>query len=199
MQTPGAARQFGAAHGVRPRSGPTPPYPCHSRWRLQPSCSVSRHRPTPLDAAAQQSQLAWPPYIMARHGAGSVDKRINEVLPNNDKYKGWERARIHIDPGAVDIVGPKSVGCAFPTKETRASKAGNNYIAANGSPIKNYGERLIKGETENSITVSMPIQIADVKRTLMSTHKMNQTGMKVVLDGINSYFIEKKTGKSTPP
>ena len=27
---------------------------------------------------------------------------------------------------------------------------------------------------------------------------MNETGLKVVLDGINSYFVEKATGKSTP-
>ena len=32
----------------------------------------------------------------------------------------------------------------------------------------------------------------------MSTHKMNETGFAVVLDGIDSFFIEKTTGKSTP-
>ena len=44
----------------------------------------------------------------------------------------------------------------------------------------------------------MPIQIADVKNVLMSTHKMNETGLKVVLDGSNIFFIDKASGRSTP-
>ena len=42
------------------------------------------------------------------------------------------------------------------------------------------------------------MQVADVKKVLMSTHKMNETGLRVVLDGVESYFIEKHSGKSTP-
>ena len=95
-------------------------------------------------------------------------------------------------------MGPKSVGKAFKIKETPASRSGKNYVAANGSVIKNYGERLIKGETENGLRVSMPIQVADVKDVLMSTHRMNETGLKVVLDGESSFFVEKSSGTSTP-
>ena len=75
-----------------------------------------------------------------------------------------------MDSGAVDTVGPKSIGRAFNIKETRASNNGKHYIAANGSTINNYGETIIKGETEHGLKVSMPIQIADVKKVLMSTH-----------------------------
>ena len=128
----------------------------------------------------------------------SVDKFINEVEDEKADHKGWERIRVQIDSGAVDTVGPKSAGRAFPINPTKASKAGKHYIAANGSIIKNHGERVIKGETENCIKVSMPMQVADVKRVLMSTHKMNETGLKVVLDGANSFFVEKRSGKSTP-
>ena len=42
------------------------------------------------------------------------------------------------------------------------------------------------------------MQVADVKRVLMPTHKMNETGLKVVLAGINSFFVEKRSGTSTP-
>ena len=105
---------------------------------------------------------------------------------------------MQVDSGAVDTVGPKSVGRAFNIKETHAPHNGNNYVAANGSAITNYGERLIKGETENGLTVSMPIQLADVKKVLMSTHKMNETGLKVILDGENSYIVDKWTGRTTP-
>ena len=105
---------------------------------------------------------------------------------------------MQVDSGAIDTVGPKSVGKAFAIRETKASKSGDNYLAANGSVIKNHGERLIKAETENGLRVSIPMQVADVKKVLMSTHNMNETGLKVVLDGEHSFFVEKGTGKSTP-
>ena len=41
----------------------------------------------------------------------------------------------------------------------------------------------------------MPVQIADVKRVLMSVHQMNQAGLVVVLDKSMCYFKEKSTGK----
>ena len=44
----------------------------------------------------------------------------------------------------------------------------------------------------------MPIQVADVKKVLMSTHKMNETGLRVILDGENSNIVEKTSGISTP-
>ena len=99
----------------------------------------------------------------------SVDKLMNEVDSGNTEHKGWGILRIQIDSGAVDTVGPQSAGRVFPIKPTKASREGNNYIAANGSPVKNYGERLVKGGTDNQIKVSMPIHVADVKRVLMST------------------------------
>ena len=130
---------------------------------------------------------------------GSVEKDDSKTICNlNQDREGFEKIRIQVDSGAVDTVGPKSVGRAFEIKKTAASKSGRHYVAANGSAIKNYGERLIKGETENGLRVSMPLQIADVRKVLMSTHRMNETGLKVVLDGNESFFIEKKSGKITP-
>ena len=85
----------------------------------------------------------------------------------NQNHEGFEKIRIQIDSGAVDTVGPKSIGRAFAIKDTPASKGGKNYVAANGSTIKNYGERLIKGETENGLKVSIPMQVAYVKKVLM--------------------------------
>ena len=46
--------------------------------------------------------------------------------------------------------------------------------------------------------VLTPIQIADVKRVLMSNQTMNKAGLNVVLGGVKSYFIEEHSGKSTP-
>ena len=60
----------------------------------------------------------------------------------------WEVIPITVDSGAVDTVGPKAAGKAFPIVPTRESQLGLGYRAANGSPIRNFGERAIEGHTE---------------------------------------------------
>ena len=59
----------------------------------------------------------------------------------------WDDISITVDSGAVDTVGPKDVGSQFPITPTRESELGLGYRAANGSPIKNYGERVLNGQT----------------------------------------------------
>ena len=72
-----------------------------------------------------------------------VDNEINEVDKVNVRGE-WEVITFKIDSGAVDNVVPKSVGDSFPIKPTTLSKQGVNYQAANGTPIKNHGQRDIK-------------------------------------------------------
>ena len=93
----------------------------------------------------------------------SISRESKSEILAIENNNGFEHIRVQIDSGAVDTVGPKEVGRAFKIRETRASKEGRNYVAANGSNIKTYGERLIKGTTAEGIKVTMPIQIADVK------------------------------------
>ena len=42
------------------------------------------------------------------------------------------------------------------------------------------------------------MQVADVKRTLGSVHRINQAGNKVVGDGKESFMVHKTTGAVTP-
>ncbi len=62
---------------------------------------------------------------------------------------GWERARVQIDSGAIDAVGPKEIAKALEIKETEMSKRGTGYVAARGSSIDNYGEKEIVGYTDD--------------------------------------------------
>ena len=83
-------------------------------------------------------------------------------------------------------------------KPTRASKAGIGYVAANGTKIKNYGEKKITGMLDDGFGVSVTLQCADVKKTLASVRRTNQNGNAVILDGKKSVMIHKFTGKATP-
>ena len=131
---------------------------------------------------------------------GSVEKvvkdkkgEVNEV----NATPGWEKVRIQIDSGAIDTVGPKSIAAAFKMRETEMSKKGIGFVAANGSSIKNYGEKVIVGYAGDGGAVSMKVQCADVRKVLCSVHKMNMGGNVVVLDGEKSYMQHKESGRRT--
>ena len=96
----------------------------------------------------------------------SKDKKgeVNEVTAT----PGWERVRIKFDSGAIDTVGPKSMAGAFKMRETEMSRKGIGFVAANGSSIQNYGEKMIIGYTDDGGAVSMKVQCADVKNVLCS-------------------------------
>ena len=118
---------------------------------------------------------------------------VNEVRAT----PGWERVRVQIDSGAIDTVGPKEMARAFEMKETEMSRRGIGFVAANGSGIKNYGEKKIVGYTDDGEGVSMRVQCADVKKVLCSVHKTNLGGNVVVLDGGRSYMQNKESGQKT--
>ncbi len=81
----------------------------------------------------------------------SVDK-LGDVC-SVCEVKGWEQIRVQIDSGAVETEGRKEV--ALKMRETAMSKTGSGYVAANGSSIKNYGEKRMDGHTGSGVGMSM--------------------------------------------
>ena len=92
------------------------------------------------------------------------------------------KVRAQVDSGAIDTVGLKEIAKALTMKENVMSKKGLGYVAANGSKIRNFGEKRIVGYTEAGDGMSMKIQRADVKKVLGSVRKMNVGGNVVVLE-----------------
>jgi hypothetical protein len=135
--------------------------------------------------------LGRPPgiYSVGRAGIGEVSA-VSEI-------SGWEKVRVQIDSGAIDTVGPRGVAKAFAMKETTMSKKGIGFVAANGSSIKNYGEKRVVGYTEDGEGVSLKITCAEVDKVLGSVHRFNAGGNVVVLDGRSSYMQNKATGQKT--
>ena len=84
----------------------------------------------------------------------------------------WEKITFTGDSGAVDHVITKDAAKAFSVKETNASRNGLTYRAANGTPIKNYGEKKLVGLTKDSNGFKMTCQVTDVKKNLASFVKM---------------------------
>ena len=111
--------------------------------------------------------------------------------------QGWERVVLKIDSGAVDTVMPPTVARYFPVEETERSKVGAGYLAANNSVINHYGMRRMKGQGDNYRPMSMIAQVADVKSTLVSVHRLLEAGSRVHFEQGNCYVEHVTTQRRT--
>ena len=120
------------------------------------------------------------------------------AVPTQDPSSALETVVVTVGSGAYDTVGPPGVGTHSEVRPTEASRAGLHRSAANGSIIKNYGQRVIVGKDETGTTVSLPIQVADVKKVLGSVRETVKAKNRIVFDEDVSYIESKVTGKSIP-
>ena len=122
-----------------------------------------------------------------------IVKQAENVIMN---VKGtWEKITFTGDSGAVDHVIIPEAGKAFEIKETAASKAGFGFRAANGSPIKIFGERKLNGVTESGEAFRMNCQVTDVKKNLASFVKMVNEGNDIVMSQKGSFIKNVSNGK----
>ena len=117
---------------------------------------------------------------------------------NNVETAKYELIEITVDSGAEESVTPPDVMNQFQTKETENSKAGEQFVAANGSVIENEGERSVEVHTLDGVKRSMVFQVTTVNKALASVARMNEKGNIVVFDGENSYIQNKQPGEVIP-
>ena len=107
----------------------------------------------------------------------------------------WERIQVTVDSGAMRNVIPKSVAQAFAIEESDMTKAGINFVAANDSVIKNYGQRKILGMTEDWNVINFNAHVADVMKPLASVVEMEESNLQVVFGKGASYIQSVRTGQ----
>ena len=69
-------------------------------------------------------------------------------MPRMKTDQNFETLVVTVDSGPYDAVGPPTVGARFKIEPTKASNSGILYRAANGSAIRNYGQRVVSGSNE---------------------------------------------------
>ena len=132
-----------------------------------------------------------------------IDERIRkekEIVKQSENVimnvKGtWEKITFTGDSGAVDHVITPETGKVFEVKPTAASKAGFGFRAANGTPIKIFGERKLNGVTEGGDAFKMNCQVTDVKKNLASFVKMVNEGNDIVMSKKGSFIKNVSNGK----
>ena len=132
---------------------------------------------------------------------GSTTKDVQSV-PRPSVDADFEAVTVAVDSGAHHSVGPPDVATYIEVEDTEASRAGRHYSAANGSGIRNYGQRIISGKNEARRLVNLLIRVADVKKVFGSVREMVTAGTGVVFDRDEhgnslSYLEHKATGRKT--
>ena len=78
------------------------------------------------------------------------------------------------------------------------SRAGQNYRAANGSPIPNLGQAMVHFRDAQDRACGIPFQIAAVERPLLSVSRMAAAGCDVVFTGSTGCITSTATGRALP-
>ena len=92
---------------------------------------------------------------------------------------------------------PPTVANYFKIQQTPLSRSGPGFRAANGSPIKHLGQRVLKGWGDNFQSLSLTAQVAEVSTTLGSVNQMLKAGNRVHFEAGNSYIEHVRTGRRT--
>ena len=117
----------------------------------------------------------------------AADSQRSRVYRKDD----FEEVKITADSGAVDHVAPRGLARGTPVEETKASRMGVHYVAANGSQIKNEGEKRIKAFTDSGLPLNMTWQIAEVKKPLASIGRICDAGNVAVFTDKGGYIVGK--------
>ena len=108
---------------------------------------------------------------------------INSVTEQNEETRGGGKELLaFVDSGAVDNVLRKSVCTEFPMEATSKSKSGVGFKGANGSHIKQYGQRRFRVRTSAGSNMNTFWKVEDVCKPLVSASRLLERGHKLVLD-----------------
>jgi len=111
------------------------------------------------------------------------------------KGQGCRTVTAVIDSGAEESVAPPGV---FPQAvvPSRMSRAGGRYRAANGTKIRNLGQQLVSFTTAEGHSCSMPFQVAEVERPLISVAHLTAAGNRVELNDAGGCIVNRTTGRA---
>ena len=165
-----------AAQDVRKRSMPRP-HGKFARMSLGEAC-LTQTRSLDQNEAKGESEIS----SLSATELGSVGASSDDLT-------------ITIDSGAAESVVGAGMAPTIPTTTSPGSIAGVEYVAANGSRMKNQGQKHIPVFTEAGQRCRLRMQVTDVKKPLLSVSRICDTGHRVIFDKQGGYIEANDTGE----
>ena len=113
---------------------------------------------------------------------------------NGNGYDG-DYIDFTVDSGAADTVANEDVTTGCPTVPSEGSRMGVKYVAAAGTVIANEGEKNVKTQTAEGHVCGIKIQIAKVKRAMLSVSKICDAGHEVTFNRTGGQIVHNSTGQ----
>lgn len=110
---------------------------------------------------------------------------------NNEQKSIW----ITVDSGASENVIAEKMAPMTKTRPSRGSQSGVQYVTANGSCMKNQGEKHLKVVTQEGQKCTINMQVTDVQKPLMSVSRICDAGRRVVFAKEGGYIENLMDGK----
>jgi hypothetical protein len=167
---------FGCARGLR---APRLPRQC---WRRVPPGGDVDLGVLLLERGLQDPSMGGG--LLATIGVGEAPLRPGEKVID-----------VVVDSGAVASVAPKGL---FPgaLESSIMSRAGRTYRAANGSPIRNFGQVRVPFVSAEGHKCSFPFQVAEVEHALLSVGHLAEAGNRVELGAKGGRIVNIATGRA---
>jgi len=108
-----------------------------------------------------------------------VDMTQTELLATPTANIRRRTIKVALDSGAGDHVASPEDCEGFAIEESPNSKAGRNFVAANGGKIVNHGQSTVRMKTPKGRRVASTFQVAEVTRPLYSVSKLCDYGYGV--------------------
>ena len=98
------------------------------------------------------------------------------------------------DSGAADTVAPEELFGDYPLEPSPGSISNMWYVGAGGQRIQNKGQRTILVMSKEKKLKWMTVQVAAVKKMLISASKNNDCNNEVIYRKSGSYIRDERTG-----
>ena len=139
--------------------------------------------------------------MVTEAGAKGEENVICSIVKPSGSVPGEKLIRITatVDSGSVDHVFPLETAKDVPLEPSPMSRRGGKYLsaAAGGEEMKNHGQRRLQFRTKEGQDRTTIVQVAPVRKPLLSAAKLNETGNIVVLDDEEAHIKNKRTGQIT--
>ena len=102
---------------------------------------------------------------------------------------------IALDSGAVDhVICTDLLPSSTEIAEVTGTRVGKNFVAANGQPMKTFGECILECGDENGKSAAS-FAVTEVSRALQSVSRMCDQGLEVLFTRTEAKVRDPKTGK----